>query len=250
MKRLISRNGHFEAQRAPDSNDARDYCLKEATRVAGPWELGTYLNSKRNDIVLFRDAILSGSSEESLWMQHPTPMARYRGMFQTLYSYGTSSRVPRVIPRRDTPPIVTVLIGPTGCGKTRYVYGAHNASELYVLPITDGFWMDNYSGQEAVLFDEFTGRTPLDRLLALIDAYAIMVPIKGGFVLYSPKYVYITSNLPPLRWYEWFLYNRDGSLKVDRTEQRKAMYRRFSFVYSGMDLVDITGSDYDLIKVL
>ncbi len=237
MKRLISSNVHCQPQYAKDSDKARLYCMKDDTRVAGPWEYGTYskVESKRTDIDAFRDAILSGASEHSLWMQYAPQMARYRRMFETLYTYGTNSAVPRIIPRRNRAPTVTVLVGPTGAGKTSYVYEKHDAESLFSIPVTDGFWLDGYAGQPAVLIDEFTGNMPLRRFLQLIDRYAIRVPRKGGFLLWNPQWIYVTSNLDPRDWYEWILYNRDGSLKRDRTVQRAAMFRRFSFVFRAID---------------
>ncbi len=251
LKTLISPNVHLEPQRAPSTDQARDYCLKDRTKVAGPWELGTYeaATSKRTDLIQFRDAILTGSSEDSLWADYPTQMARYPRMFKTLFTYGTSSAVPLIIPRRSSAPTVTILIGPTRCGKTRFVYDTHGAGQLYVCPITDGFWMDGYAGQEAVLFDEFTGNMPLRRFLSLLDRYPQRVATKGAFVLYNPKYIYVTSNLAPLEWYEWILRRPDGTVKQDRTPLREAMYERFTFVYratsSDGPLDDVTGSDYD-----
>ncbi len=167
LKRIISNNCHFEVQRAEDSDKARLYCMKEETRVSGPWELGSYVKVEvsRTDISSFRDSILNGATEHSLWMDYPSQMSRYPRMFKTLFTYGTNSAVPRVIPRRDRAPTVTVLVGPTRCGKTRYVYAAHTAEELYSIPITDGLWFDGYAGQEAVLIDEFTGNMRLERFL-------------------------------------------------------------------------------------
>ncbi len=208
--------------------------MKEETRIAGPWELGEYqaLNIKRTDIADFRDAILNGSNERSLWMQYPTQMARYPRMFQTLFTYGTTAAIPRVIPRGDRAPTVTVLVGPTGCGKTRYVYDTHSAEQLYRLPVTDGFWLDGYSQQEAVLFDEFTGNMPMSRFMQLIDRYPVSVPRKGGFLLWGPpRWIYITSNLDPRDWYPQFIYRTDGTVKQDRTRLIDAMLRRFTFVY-------------------
>lgn len=255
LKNIISSNVHLEPQRAPSTDQARDYCLKDRTAVDGPWELGTYVShtSRRKKQTAyyddFRDAILSGATERSMWMDYAPQMFRFGKAFQSLYCYGTTSLVPRVIARREEPPHVTVLIGPTGCGKTRYAYDKHGPEDLYVLPITDGFWLDGYSGQLAILYDEFTGNLPLLKFLSLLDRYSISVARKGGFVLYAPDRIYITSNLAPFSWYEWILRRRDGTVKQDRTLQRAAMYRRFSTVLyddgTGGGMVDVTGSDYD-----
>ncbi len=67
---------------------------------------------------------------------------------------------------------------------------------------------------------------------------------KGGFLLWNPRWIYITSNIDPREWYEWVLSRPDGSIKRDRTAQRTAMLARFTFVYraesSAGPLVDVT----------
>lgn len=248
LKRLISSNVHLEVQRASNTDDARAYCMKEATRVAGPWELGEYIKFKpeRTDIVRFKDAILSGASEESLWHDFTHNMARNKSMFHTLYTYGTTSAVPRVLTRKPDPPIVTVLIGAPRSGKTRHVYDAHGPEDLFAVPFTEGFkWYDGYAQQEAALFDEFTGNMSLSRLLQATDRYPRTVESKGSVLLWGPpKYIYFTSNLDPRDWYETFLYRKDGSVRRDRTLQLLALFKRFSFVFRfpGSD-----GARYDIV---
>ena len=39
---------HLEVQKARRAEDARDYCLKDETRVAGPWEFGDFCPSGSN----------------------------------------------------------------------------------------------------------------------------------------------------------------------------------------------------------
>ncbi len=252
LKRTISANVHLEVQRAPSSDQARDYCLKDRTAVDGPWEFGEYeqVVAKRKLIADFRDDILNGVPEAELWTKFPTQMARYPRMFDTLYSYGNSSAIPRVIPRRTTVPDITVLIGSTGCGKTRYAFDHESAVNLYEFPIQHGtsFWADHYSGQPAVLFDEFTGNMPLRRLLKLTDRYTIMLPRKGSFVLWQPERIYITSNLTPLSWYKWI--SEDGL--VDRTAQRMALYRRITRVlaWNGLTFTTYVSNDYDMVAVM
>jgi hypothetical protein len=63
-------------------------------------------------------------------------------------------------------------------------------------------WFDGYEGQKLVLFDDFDkGQISFRLLLRLLDRYPMQVPIKGGFVEWCPRVIYITSNLGPARWY-------------------------------------------------
>ncbi len=246
---------HLEVQRAPDTDQARDYCLKDRTALAGPWEFGEYSHvvAKRKLIVDFRNDILAGNTETSLWQDYPMQMARYPRMFNTLYTYGTVSAIPRIMRRRLSKPSVTVLLGSTGCGKTRYVYDAETAEDLYVVPMqhSQSFWLDGYAQHPAILIDEFIGNMPLRRLLKLLDRYVQRVQYKGGFVAWSPDRIYITSNFAIKDWYPEILYYADGTIKRDRSESIRALERRIDRVLSwnGVQFIENTVNLLNVIVI-
>lgn len=63
-------------------------------------------------------------------------------------------------------------------------------------------WFDGYEGQENVLFDDFHGGVfKLPYLLKLLDRYPMRVPVKGGFVQWKPRRIFITSNIDPDLWF-------------------------------------------------
>lgn len=69
-------------------------------------------------------------------------------------------------------------------------------------------------------FDDFGGSEfKLTYLLKLMDRYPMRVPVKGSFVNWVPKKIYITSNYSPK---EWFPNAKD--------EHVKALFRRFKKV--------------------
>lgn len=98
-------------------------------------------------------------------------------------------------------PTVIVRTGPTGTGKTRYVFDNHDLADIWVWP--RGAWFDGYNGQSVVLFDDVDwGEIPPYRyMLQLLDRYPMQVPIKGGFTAWRPKTIYITSNVKPSCWW-------------------------------------------------
>ena len=102
---------------------------------------------------------------------------------------------------RNEPMYVEVIIGTPGSGKTRSVYDKE--PEVYTVPIqqSNSVWFDGYQGQEAVLFDDFYGGIKYSNMLQLLDRYPIQVPIKGGYVNWRPKRIYITSNKDIETWY-------------------------------------------------
>jgi len=85
-----------------------------------------------------------------------------------------------------------------GVGKTRKVFD--DETDIYMYPGQG--WFDGYFGQDIVLFDDFSGSEfKITYLLKLLDRYPMSVPIKGAFVQWVPRKIYITSNLDPDSWY-------------------------------------------------
>lgn len=95
---------------------------------------------------------------------------------------------------------VIVLWGYTGVGKTRFVYDQCGDRELWTPG--DYNWFDGYNGQELVLLDDYRGEYAIQFFLKLTDRYPMQVPVKGDFVNWNPKKIYITSNEDPDYWYK------------------------------------------------
>jgi len=134
--------------------------------------------------------------------------------------YGRNIREYRLVhaPVRQWVVDVRVLWGATGTGKTRTVYDSHEIADIYCHG--GGPWFDGYDQHSICLFDDFGGSCfPLPYLLKLLDRYPFRVPIKGGFVAWVPKIIYITSNMDPDTWYA-------GALP----EHQRALRRRFTTV--------------------
>lgn len=103
---------------------------------------------------------------------------------------------------RPEPPDVTWIYGPTGTGKTRYVFENEDLSNLWLASVNLK-WFDGYKGQEAVLIDDFRGNfCRFHSLLRYLDRYPMDVPIKGGFAVWMPKRIYITSSKHPGQIYD------------------------------------------------
>lgn len=187
---------HLEMTKKPE--ETRDYCMKEISRIKGPWEFGEWLamrSGKRTDLDEVKAAIDDGATELeiaenyfSAWCANNGAFRRYRTLKDETRSWKT---------------LVIISWGDTGTGKTRAVYEAHN--DVYDLPRPNGgsVWWDGYVGQEVVLLDDFYGWIPLHLLLKLGDRYPLQVPVKGGMTNFRPKYLYITSNRPWTEWYKW-----------------------------------------------
>lgn len=114
---------------------------------------------------------------------------QFRGGLNVL----AAARFARSIKGDHSAPTVTFVHGPSGAGKTRYVRELE--PDCYTVP--SGLqWFDGYFGHEAVLLNNLSPSSlgDRDRFLEILDRYPIQVPIKGGFVMWKPRRIYITST--------------------------------------------------------
>ncbi len=184
----------------------------------------------RTDLRLFYDAVRSGKRKRHLMEDHPSIFARYHRFYNDILALERPIRKFKG---------VVLLIGPTGCGKTRKVIEAyHESGELWVSPVGGGgSWFDRYDGHKYALIDDFSGEMPLRDALRVLDRYPILVPVKGGFTWWIPEVVFVTTNNHPSDWYKW----------IGREAQEHALFRRFtdvgSFDNSGT-CEDVIGSEF------
>lgn len=210
---------HLE-KRLGTREEARDYSMKQDTREDGPFEFGVWQQSaqgKRNDLIDAIDLLQSSGSLSTVAEAFPSTYVRYHAGLAKLINIRT--------PHRDDAPTVSLLVGPTGVGKTRYVRDAEDPDDLWVAPPGSAMkWFDFHSGHPAALFDEYCGKlskVSLDVVLQIVDRYGIRVPVKGGYVPWTPKRIYFTSNFHPITWYDY----------SSRQAQYAALKRRFTDVY-------------------
>lgn len=185
---------HWEPARGSHSA-ARDYCSKVESRVAGPWTSGeeeAVGSGTRNDLRALKRALDEGATDRDIaenhfeaFLRHGNGIARYRAAVSP--------------PRPDdhqTP--LTVVLGTTGLGKTRWVMAEAKPCFNKAL---DSKWWDGYNGTDSVLIDDFLGGIPFSELLRLANCGAYAVEQKNGRVNWNPKEIYITSNVRPDSWY-------------------------------------------------
>lgn len=129
-----------------------------------------------------------------------------------------------VRPRED-PPKVFWLWGPTGTGKTDYIYRNHEKTEIW-RSSEDLKWFDGYYGHKVALLDEFRKtKCTFDWLLQLLDKYPLKVAIKGSFVDWRPETIYITSDRPPTE-----MWPEEGT-RIDQLIRRITEIRHHNVVY-------------------
>jgi len=243
---------HWEAQRAGDTDDAREYCMKDDTRIEAPVEFGTYVHSKRGqrkDLEIFRDDVLAGNSMRQIIGKHIVQVARYPRllkMLQYLPLEDEEGNVAKPVPK------VILHIGPTGVGKSRTVMESHPRKQIHFVATSQNgsVWWDEYKPafHSVVVIDDFVGQMPLANLLRVLDRMPVLVPVKGDHVHLVPEYIYVTTNIHPYDWYEWII--RKGTRVLDRTDQKRALERRFTTIrYFTKDAVYVAKDFDDIVTI-
>jgi hypothetical protein len=194
---------------------AKAYCEKDGEF----FEFGVLKKSqqgKRSDLLAVKDLIDGGADEAKVAEEHFGAWVRYRKSFS---AYRNLVATRQSVERR-----VYVLYGEPGTGKTRFVF--ENEPSLWIANDPTLQWFDGYRGEESVLLDDYRGDGNPAFLLRLLDRYPLQVPVKGGFVPWVPKRIFITSNLePPF-----------GHLEI--TEPLRRRIRRVMHLYNKLNFDD------------
>lgn len=178
--KLLLPGDHIEQARDPKA--AASYAMKEATRVEGPWEVGTNPHTAKTNIptLLRSKRPLDVMAEMPTLWRHWTVLNKIRSA---------------VAPIRDHMTQGYLLSGQTGTGKSKiaHIIGQFLGDTHWQAPECQ--WWDGYDGQALTIIDEFRGDPKPAYMLRLIDRYPLQVPLKGSMANYSSKMIIMTSNL-------------------------------------------------------
>lgn len=203
---------------------AVEYCKKEGDFE----EFGRVVGAQgdRTDLSKALESFAEHRCLDTFKDEYPEIYVKYPRGISTLYGP----------PARTEKPNVIWLFGPTGTGKTRWVWDKEQDPWT---SMNDLKWFDGYVGQEAALFDDFRGsHIRFTSLLRLLDRYPLRVPIKGGTVQWCPKRIYVTSQHHPKDVYE----------KSD--EDVKQLTRRIDKIYYTGEAHQAYSGSYDDVSQL
>lgn len=194
-KELLGDNTvHLEGRKGT-RDEARNYCMKEDTRVDGPFEFGTWHAvgaGRRSDLEKVVNDVKEGVDMKVIAERYPEQFVKYhRGL----------EKLRRVImkPRSHKEEVTNIILwGDAGVGKTKWVW--ENKDKFYY-GYCEPRWFDQYNGEEACLFDDFDGQMDVGTFKKICDRYPCVVHTKGGTVEFNSKFNIFTSNVNPKEWY-------------------------------------------------
>ncbi len=213
IKAIFGDRVHVEAARGSFAQNII-YCTKVSTRssddvrsIAGSWGLA----KQSGNTVMAVAAVMRGEDMATVLEMYPVEVMRYGFKFEEL--------ICRRAGRRDSVPIVTILTGVTGSGKSVYAQTVWPKAYWVAPPASGGrVWWGGYCCEEVCVFDDFTsGWFKLTNLLRFIDSHPLKVAPKGSQVEFNSGHLIFTCNIDPRDWYSGY----EG-----KSEHKDALERR------------------------
>lgn len=203
---------HIEAARG-DEDQCTRYCSKPESHVAGPWTFGTPSGKEcgasdaqqgsRSDLRDAANDVLAGKPLAQVAAERPATFVRNHGGLTKLQTLTVLAKIPD-----DRDINVTVIWGPTGLGKSRFAWDACRAHDVALFQLTypassaHVLWFPNYTGERALLLDEWNGQINLTTMNRLLDVYPYKVRCTGDEWRWAAwTEVFILANTPPDMWY-------------------------------------------------
>lgn len=197
VKRVLGGESiHLEIARGP-RDKCIEYCEKEDR---SPFEFGDRNSGgqgKRSDLSAVVECVQRGSTIGDICKEHGESFIKYHRGIERLRGVLASPR--------SFPTNFVWRYGRTGAGKSRDTHaesqGLCNGAVAWI-PDVSLKWFDGIDSEtRGIVLDEFDGSASLAYLLRILDRYPLKVPIKGGMVEFRARWVFITSQFCPARYY-------------------------------------------------
>ncbi len=218
VKKRLPYGCHFKPMRTT-ATLCRNYCMKEDTRVSGPYEIGEFKEERqRTDYMRAREMLLEGMSIEEVEDLYPTTYAQYKNVLKEIYLNKRTKEFKEKCRNVE----VTYIYGNGGVGKTSAIYKKHGFKNVFFVSRYEKYLFEGYDYQDVIVFDEYDSQIKVTEMNRLLDIYPIT--LRGLGKEYQACYtkVYILSNISPSEQYK-------DDKDVKKT-QLQAWRRRLNFI--------------------
>ena len=213
---------HYCMKPCEDEKCKSPHCISERKKGGIRWkpffEIGTWkMDSGAGFWQGICKMIEEGSSDYDIFQMYPKAISQHRALMRYRETFLQDKLVNKNIkkPEWENREVkVIYLAGPTGVGKT-WAVRAWAKNRLYVANEHDPHMWDLYAGQQIILMDEFSGKTPLPVMLQLLDKYPYQLRCRYYNRWLRAEYIFVVSN-HSFR----YLYD-EASEKVKRAFERR-----------------------------
>lgn len=136
-------------------------------------------------------------------------------------------------PYRPNLKIIT-LVGPPGTGKSYSIQKCFPEHGRCIYG-NSGCWFQNPTAK-VMIFEEFNGQIPLQRMLQMLDPYPLSLEVKGRMAPAMYDTVVITSNTSPASWYP--------IKPQDEVEQGDLFRRKMDSIHALWDRIGYSNGSY------
>lgn len=194
-------------------DQARTYCQKDDRYE----EIGVWIKGQghRSDLSTVVEELKEGKSLKEVMLDHPKTYCQFRNGLKDISAAIIKDNIPKF---RDVR--VTLVTGPTGCGKTRLAM----SDATYKIQGHQMNWWQDYDGDKVICIDEYNNNVSIDELLALLDGYILRLNVKGSHTYAHWDKVYITTNL-----------TIDQLHEKAKSAHRQALFRRITEIVNFWD---------------